>query len=198
MKKNTNKKNIRAHAAGFTLVEVLVAIAIFTVAITGVITITVSGGISINSAKNNLTANYLAQEGIELMRAKRDSYVISGSTYLQGWQDFTTDVASECSGPCDLDVASLDNLVPSSGRGFYSCAVFTDCNLSYTSDGFYVHGSGTSTIFNRELTIVSFTNSGTVPTELQVTSTVTWKEGYTTKSVSLNESLFDWYTPPPS
>ena len=170
MKKNTNKKNIRAHAAGFTLVEVLVAIAIFTVAITGVITVTVSGGISINSAKNNLTANYLAQEGIELMRAKRDSYVISGSTYLQGWQDFTTDVAS----------------------------VFTDCNLSYTSDGFYVHGSGTSTIFNRELTIVSFTNSGTVPTELQVTSTVTWKEGYTTKSVSLNESLFDWYTPPPS
>ena len=198
MQKNTNKKNIHARTAGFTLVEVLVAIAIFTLAITGVITATVGSGININSSKNTLTANYMAQEGIELMRAKRDSYVIAGSTYVQGWQDFTTDVASECSGPCDLDVGSLQNLTPTSGRGFYSCAVFSDCNLSYTSDGFYVHGSGTTTPFNRELTIVAFTNSGSVPTELQVTSTVTWKEGFITKSISLNESLFDWYTPPAS
>ena len=180
---------------GFTLIEVLVALTLFAFAITGVITTAVKSGININSAKNRLTANYLAQEGIELMRAKRDSYVLSSDTYIQGWQDFTADITANCTGPCDVDVNSLANLVSTTGAGFYSCIPQSVCDLKYSSDGFYIHGTGTATPFNRELTITPFTNSGgTFPNELETTSTITWKEGVTTQSLSMNESLFNWYT----
>jgi len=188
--KQNNKKE-----SGFTLIEVLVALTLFAFAITGVITIAVQNGINVNSAKNRLEANYLAQEGIELMRAKRDSYVLSGSSYLQGWQNFAADVTSACTGPCDVDVNSLANLVPTSGGGFYSCVPSSVCNLSYSTDGFYIHGTGASTPFNRELTITPFTSPGaSFPNELQITSTVTWNEGFTTQSLSMSESLFNWYT----
>ncbi|MEI6316195.1 MAG: prepilin-type N-terminal cleavage/methylation domain-containing protein [bacterium] len=188
-----NKKRI-SKEAGFTLTEVLVALTLFAFAITGVITAAVKSGININSAKNRLTANYLAQEGVELVRAKRDSYVLSSDTYVHGWQNFAADVTSSCTGPCDVDVNSLANLVPTSGGGFYSCVPQSVCNLSYSSDGFYIHGTGTSTPFNRELIITPFTSPGeTVPHELEITSTVTWQEGLSTQSLSMNESLFNWY-----
>ena len=195
---NKNKEVIskeRKNEKGFTLIEVLVALTLFAFAITGVITAAVKSGININSAKNRLTANYLAQEGIELMRAKRDSYVLSSDTFTHGWQDFSADVTSNCTGPCDVDVNSLANLVSTSGGGFYSCVPQTACNLNYSSDGFYIHGIGTLTPFNRELIVTPFVSSGeTFPHELEITSTVTWKEGLTTQSLSMNESLFNWYT----
>lgn len=192
-----NKINKRIiYSAGFSLVEVLIALSIFSIAVTGIITVSTQGGIGINADKNRLTANYLAQEGIELMRAKRDSYVLSGTTYLSGWQNFVTDVSAACEKSCDLDVNSLSNMVPSSGQNvFYSCVVASNCNLSYSTDGFYIHGTGSPTPFNRQLTFVVFNPSGGTPSEMEVTSTVYWKEGYITRSISMNESLFNWYTP---
>ncbi len=182
--------------SGFTLVEVLVAISLFSIAITGVITAASIGGANINSSKNRLIANYLAQEDIEIVRAKRDSYVLSNTTsYESGWQAFTIAVASGCPSVCDLDYNNLNDLVPSTGWGFFLDSSTTGAyNLNYNSDGFYTHGAGNSTPFNRTLTIHPVTPQGlTFPTELQITSTVAWKEGSTLKTLELNESLFDWY-----
>jgi len=66
---------------GFTLIEVVVAIFVLIVGVVGVFTaiqnITFSS--QINSSK--LTAAYLAQEGIELVRNKRDSNWLAGETW---------------------------------------------------------------------------------------------------------------------
>src|SRR3990167_10563893 len=71
---------------GFTLVETLVAISIFTVSILGLLSV-LSGGISDTSyAKKKIIASYLAQEGIEYIRNMRDNYVLYPSNGT--WNNF--------------------------------------------------------------------------------------------------------------
>lgn len=195
IKKILNNKNI---TAGFTLVEVLIATAIFSIAVTGIITVAVQGSMNINNAKNRLIANYLAQEGVEIFRAKRDSYVLSNPTsYLDGWNAFVASLSRNCTGPCDIDVGSISNLGPT-GHDFIPCGDNPSaCVFVYNPDGFYVHGTtGTVTPFTRELTIVPYSAPGSDSRiiELEITSTVTWMEGSSLQSSSVNESVFNWYT----
>ena len=200
--KKSEKKSSLSFVAGFTLVEVLIATAIFAIAITGIITVSVQGSMNVNSAKNRVTANYLAQEGIELVRANRDSYVLSDPTsYQDGWNAFVASLNEDCTGPCGIDVGALSNLGPS-GTGYISCVPGgggspAPCLLMYNSDGFYVYGtSGTPTPFTREITFTPYyaPSAPSQVVELEITSTVTWMEGSTMQSVALNESLFDWYS----
>jgi Tfp pilus assembly protein PilV len=81
MKKYTLQKN-----KGFTLVETLVAIAIFTMAILSMFAVFASSISSTNYAKSKITAEYLAQEGIEYARNLRDSAVLNDSA--TGWETF--------------------------------------------------------------------------------------------------------------
>ncbi len=68
--KSKNKKN------GFTLVETLVAVSIFTVSILGLLEVVSQGIASTNYAQMKIAATYLAQEGIECLRNTRDNYVL--------------------------------------------------------------------------------------------------------------------------
>ena len=192
-KTNTHKEK------GFTMVEVLVAVTLFSIAVAGVITAAVQGGININYAKMRLTANYLAQEGIELMRAKRDSYVIDNSTdFTSGWNAFATEALANCTsaGPCDIDVADTSTTIVggSAPLGLRYIPCVSGCQITYEGGsglGYFSHSSlGTPTQYTRRLTVVTFPLS---PDELQVTSTVTWQEGTSTQSVIVSESLFNWY-----
>jgi len=102
-----NKKN-RARPAklqrsgGFTLVETLVAIAIFTTSILALMSVLASGISNTNYAKKKITAAYLAQEGIEYVRNMRDTDILlKGST--DGWNSFMTKSAGGISYPVDPD-----------------------------------------------------------------------------------------------
>jgi prepilin-type N-terminal cleavage/methylation domain-containing protein len=193
-------KQYKKTERGFTMVEVLVAVTLFSIAVAGVITAAVQGGININYAKFRLTANYLAQEGIELMRAKRDSYVIDNSTDFEtGWNTFATEALSNCTlaGPCDIDVTDVSTPVVGGtaplGLRYVPCVA--GCSITYESGvsglGYYGHSSlGTPTPFTRRITVATFPSS---PNELEITSTVTWLEGTNTQSVTISESLFNWY-----
>ena len=66
--------------AGFTLIETLVAISIFVASVTVLLVVTGGGIKDVNSAQNKLTATYLAKEGVELIRAARDTYFMEETT----------------------------------------------------------------------------------------------------------------------
>ena len=59
---------------GFTLIETMVALAIFSVSVVSLIVMTSQGVANVSLAKNKLIASYLAQEGIEVVRNNRDSF----------------------------------------------------------------------------------------------------------------------------
>lgn len=76
---------------GFTLLETLVAVAIFTIAILALLAVLSNGIASTNYAKRKITATYLAQEGVEYVRNQRDGFIITNSDDPQvGWDDFVT------------------------------------------------------------------------------------------------------------
>src|SRR3990170_1749725 len=73
---------------GFTLIETLVALVIFTTSITVLISVTGSGVANTNYAKNKFIASYLAQEGVEMVRNIRDNAWLDPAG--GGWSKFIT------------------------------------------------------------------------------------------------------------
>ena len=208
MKTRTQPKlNIRDER-GFTIVEVLVSLIIFSIAVTGVITVAVRGGLNVDQAKLNLTATYLADEGIELARAMRDTAVVgSGETAAQeadGWTQFTTADGfglSRCTSdaPCDIDPTIGTTSCPGTADVF-ACTVPTTvgsslyCPLYVLATGGYtdIEPSGSPVLSPYSRQIIMSHNGAD---DVKVTVNVQYKEGTSTQTVTQTEDLFNWYQP---
>jgi prepilin-type N-terminal cleavage/methylation domain-containing protein len=193
---------------GFTIVEVLISLTIFSIAVAGVITVAAQGGLNVNAAKDKLTATYLADEGIELMRALRDTHVVaepSGSE-AAGWTAFIGDVSTRCTidAPCDIDATdssgsgtipfpSTSNVITCGGPGTF-CPLYYNSTVGSPDEGFYQDfvppGLLPVAKFSRSITI---SPSPTSSDEMVVTSSVTWKEGALQQTITQRESIFNWY-----
>jgi len=110
---------------GFTLVETLIAISIFSVSIVSMMSV-LGGGVSdINYAKSKMTAIYIAQEGIEYVRNQRDNYVLYNEN---GWEKFIESSPDiKCPDPSDTEILR-------------TCDINTDINneVKVSSDVFWV------------------------------------------------------------
>lgn len=85
----TPKFGVTPKGGGFTLVETLIALSIFTVSILGLMSILATGISNTGYAKRKVAAEYLAQEGIEYVRNLRDTTVLYDATSSQhGWDNF--------------------------------------------------------------------------------------------------------------
>lgn len=172
---------------GFTLIETLVAVAIFATAITGLIAITASGIANTNFVKNKFTAGYLAMEGAELIHNIRDTVSISNPS--GGWSAVLSEldycISSEF---CYVDPWTISTPVACPNEG---CPPMTytesSGHFSYDSiDGLDSFAS----IFTRSISIESIS-----PSEITVTSRVDWIQGTKTHSVSYEYNLSNWINP---
>jgi prepilin-type N-terminal cleavage/methylation domain-containing protein len=187
---------------GFTLVEVLVAISIFTVSILALMSVLTQGIIQTNYAKTKIIATYLAQEGIEYMRNMRDTFVLYTDplTGQTGWDAFNNKVAPPGNTICDQlnlngcfvgDLAAADYSNPS--KPMTTIAV-TACGgtcptLLYdgtTGKYSYVPG-GINSGYIRKIRVLKISAN-----ETKVFSTVYWKQSSGSYSVVFSESLFNW------
>lgn len=169
-----NKKN-----TGFTLVETLVAISIFTISLIGIMSVLADGIASTNYAKRKVIATYLAQEGIEYIRNIRDTKVLYGNG--DNWSQFKA-VLSECkngtSKACEIVQPPFN---------VKNC---TDCKL-YVKDGNYgVSGAGgEDSGFVRKVwrEIISEDE------EIKIFSQVSWMQGSGEQTITFSENLMNWY-----
>lgn len=136
-------KNLKTR--GFTLLETLVAVALLTTAVASAISIVSRSIQSATYARDQMTASFLASEGIELVRNLRDT---KAREMLEGlasenWLESLT--GSSCGGgsPCDIDPVDL-SIPGCSSDG---------CPLSLDGSGFYRPTSGTATKFSRKIVI---------------------------------------------
>ena len=83
LKNNPSKKF--STNTGFTLIEALVAISILMVAVVAPITIAQKGLSSAIYTKNQMIASYLAQDGIEYVKNKRDENILLNKTTPTDW-----------------------------------------------------------------------------------------------------------------
>lgn len=158
---------------GFTLVEALVAIAILITAVVGPISLIGDATHKLYYSRDRLIALNLAQEGIEVVRQKRDSNMLSAGIWDVGIGAGNYTISATSSAP----IGSTTETTPQ--------PVYMD------SYGFYTQNGGTATQFKR---IVNTTGGGATP-ELKASSTVTWATGGQSGTVTVSEYLFKWAVP---
>jgi prepilin-type N-terminal cleavage/methylation domain-containing protein len=183
--------------SGFSLVETLVAITILLIVITGPLTLVSNSARSTNFANDQVMANFLAQEGLELVQSVRDDLLIPKFAIpLPGgnaWNDFMS-TNSNCfnSSGCGLDQAieSIGTVRP------YNCSTISNCRLHFNTNAdqrsMYTHVAGldTETRYTRVITM-----DGAVTGQVKVVSTVTWRSDgqRAEQSVQTVTYLFDVY-----
>lgn len=161
---------------GFTLLETLVAIAILLIAVVEPMSI-IGGSLSqISTVRDQTLAVNLAQEGIEIVRQKRDSNM------LVCWGSFLPSCATWSNGLTGGDYI----IDPTAVNPIISCPC-GDTKIYLDGNNFYVQGSGvTATQFSRVVNITDIPLSA----EKIITSTVTWSVGGTLKTIQVQESIF--------
>ncbi len=182
----SKKLKLKSKNSGFTLIETLVAIFIFSFSILGIIVISSHGVGDVQYAKNRLIASYLAQEGIELTRNIRDTTVM-GNT---GWTDFVNLMIPTCQDGCSLDYTFWMN---GGTPPFTSCVSPIDCLVYYDDSpggkGYIQDSNFSATKFYRTLRAQDLSAD-----ELNIISEVSWTQGSSTTvySVKAEENLFNW------
>jgi prepilin-type N-terminal cleavage/methylation domain-containing protein len=182
---------------GFTLLEVIVALGIFSLGLSALMSVLAQGISSTDYAKNKIIASYLAEEGIEYIRNIRDDYVLYSPSGT-GWGLFTS---NGLLAPCQTTNGCYfnpDNLYSLPSSMAMTNITFTSCSspacpnsvLLYDSNtGKYNYTSGNNSGFTRfiQMTIIS-------SDEVKIFSTVSWTQSGISPnpSVSFTEDLFNW------
>lgn len=189
---------------GFTLIETLVAIAILTLSVAGPLLVASRALVSAQIAQEQLTASYLAQEGIEYVRMMRDdeylaAYQAGGSTVSStAWSNFVSGTGSasiaQCvSVACTLSPTSPPTAPPISGAlqscGGMGMSACSSLPLYVESNGLYtqIATGNTKTPYVRTIQATPLS-----ATEEKIVSTVLWVSHGQTYSVSIDDHLTSW------
>ncbi len=174
----------------FTLVEIMVTVAILLIGIVAALSAVTYGLRGGNDATNRVMATALASEGLELVRNIRDNNWINSRAFDTQLADGTyiiyyaspglaTSVQAAGVNPPPLDFDS------SSGLYGYNSAHWAGSTFP----------AGTPSRFTRTITILhqidSVANTASKPKYLHVTATVTWQD-HGTKQIKLDTHLYDW------
>lgn len=174
---HTTHKGFTDTRAGFTLIETLFAILIFTASIVSLMMLSGRSLASTAGSSDELTARYLAQEGIEVTRNVRDTnFVANAPDWLETIRDCTP-VA-----PCAVDYSSqFANLV--------SCG--SQCGLLYRDPATGTYGNSSSlpeqTTFSRN---IFWENGGN--NQALITSRVTWQQKTRKRTVEFKTIISKW------
>jgi len=172
---------------GFTIIEMLVSVFIFTVSLAALMYMSSRGLQSARQSQHKVTAEFLAVEGIEVVRNIRDKAFIAGS--VSAW-------ANVFKGPdfFDPDAGCYDNAQPcefnlnisGSDDFWYLQKCDNDCKLYLdATNDIYEYSGSTSELspYIRKIFINEISDK-----EVEVNVVVSWNGG----SVSYTNNMFLW------
>lgn len=183
----------QSKVSGFTLVEALVALSVFTISLLIMIWLSADNIINLNYAKNKLTATYLAVDGIEYMRNRRDSCIFF-TTDCSTWTGYKTKIFEKCKDQSCYFDSSLDY----TSDDFSTILVCENniCNNFRTDgDGIYNYDNGNLSRFKRDVSVEEIEE---YPDQIKIISTVYWTTYNNTHSVSFTDYLRNWAEPEPA
>ncbi len=198
---------------GYSLVEVLVSIAVLLLALVGPMTIAAKGIQSAIFSKEQTTAMFLAQEGVEMVIALRNQFALLdiGGVPNTAWDDWvdgssaTADVLNRCESAngCSLYFSSSQGNIYSISCPAAGCPInYSDSAMSPSGHTptptaryhYLAAGSGSgNTPFRRRVTVEAVDDAS--GKYLEVTSTVTWASNLfgSSRSVTLTSIVYNLY-----
>jgi prepilin-type N-terminal cleavage/methylation domain-containing protein len=178
--KNIYFKKVNKLNRGFTLLEVLVAISIFTVSILGLLVILSKSINDTGYAKKKMIAAYLTQEGIEYIRNMRDTYVLYQEVPGNSWDGFKAKLAScNSSNGCRFDTVFPHDV--------FVCNNPNDCKLYINNGGYDTNSGGTDSGFIRKIWMTTINAD-----EVIIFSDVSWTQNSGNYHITFSEDLFNW------
>jgi Tfp pilus assembly protein PilV len=168
--------------SGFTLIETLFSILIFSAALISLLAISSKGISATNEVKNETMAYYLAQEGLEVVRNIRDNNFLAIQSGGSGaWTDGFLNNPDCSTTPCHVvyTAGSVPTLAQNSGQL---------SNEIYFNAGQYANTGTEDTGFSRDITVAV----GAGQDEYIITSTVNWQAKAIKKTVTLQTFLKKW------
>ena len=184
---------------GFSLVEVLVAVALLMMALVAPLTIAARGIQAGFYARNKTIAQFLAQEGIEAFVAARNDQVITalhtGGTYSWSWPPQCTSSAG-----CNIMFSDNTGTATAVNSAVQCNTPNVDCRMYFNQaaprDKYVLpSGGGTKTPFWRVIKLTPHTNANG-DTYYDVTATVDWQSpifASGNQSVTLHSELYHLY-----
>ena len=179
---------------GFTLLEMIVAIFIMSVAFTAIITVMSASIYSSKYARDEITENYLAQEVIDYVRNDRDTTAFQGGDWALFLMHYgmMPGVPSGCftSTGCTVDVfdsnfsTSVVACLPSPAK----CPTLR-YDENATNGSYYNYASGGVATNFRRTVYMGNSNSGD---ELDILVKIEWQNGKLPRSQVLKSSLLKW------
>ena len=168
---------------GFTIIELIISIFILSIAIIGVFSALSVITILTSDTADRLTATYLAQEGMEIVRNIRDTNWINmdsaaNGTIAYSWTDGLTGYSAVQ--PKNCEDTDKSNCYADYTSTFLSTGGGDGNYLKINQNGFYNYASGTSTKFERKFIVDSVTDiDGSAPPNkpyhiIKVKAEVSW------------------------
>ncbi len=187
------KSKIKNFQKGFTLIEALVAISILMIAIASPLTLAQKGISTAELSRDQMTASFLAQDGMEAIKNMRDQTALNSSTSLNNWLTGFDNCRclndSSCSAftqYCSIDT-TLPNLSISSSH-------INPLKITYSNGAFLKYDlSGASTsIFSRFVNIATTT----MPGEAVIRVRVQWTSQSGIQNVDLKDFIYNYSNNP--
>lgn len=164
---------------GFTIIELIISLAVVSFGIVAVYGVFFPAITQTYNVSSRLTAVYLAQEGLEIVRNVRDNNFIAGNIWSAGLLNCNLG----CQGTYKTGTATQepeDQLVPFDPNQY----------LTLNADGFYSYsGTGTVTPFLRKITITQELGTDI----LKVASEVSWLFNGQSYHFQTDEYIYNWY-----
>lgn len=189
---------------GFTVLETLFAIVIFSLALTSLLAVSGQGVIAVSGAREEMIASYLNQEAIEAIRWYRDNKKTSTTPAPSFPATYIPDLQNKClsSSPgsggtlvyfCDITIPVSGGVPTFSacGGGAGGTGPFSSCKFMYENNGVFTSGvstGATATVFKRGTTIYLDLATSTA----RVLSRVTWTSKGINRVHELQVTLKDW------
>jgi len=171
-----------------TIIETLVAISILLIALAGPLTISANGLESSLYGRDQITASYLAQEGIEYVRNVRDTDTLTGAS------SWVSNLAPCISSNGSMQYCNINTYIgdPTSAIRLCSGQVCPPLLLDSNTD-LYQYTAGVASKFTRTITLVPvMKDSSGNWIEYDVISKVVWTSPLPNNVVTLSEDIYNW------
>lgn len=183
------------HRNGFTLIETIISITIFAIAIIGPMTLSANSIKASKDSRIHLEAIHLAEEGVEIIHNLRDNASAQDtSADRSGWTAWMNTISTPCNTGCVVDATShgpgdvWGNLVVTTGGG-------TNDKIKYDdSTGLYSQGPGSGFLpdssFRRRITTTAVNARQT-----RITSVVSYTSTYggAMRYATATDDIYNWY-----
>jgi len=180
--------NEKSKQHGFTLIELLITISVITVGIIGTFTAVQQGVSVVDYSRSRLTAAFLAQEGVEIIKNIRDTNLLEGRLGTVVWNEGIDPGDS----PEEYEVVYSD--VDTAGVNLGSSACSPNCDFSNlrflkkTDNVLYNYITGDDTRYKRKIRIEKISDE-----HLRLTIVVYWTTKKGNDEFQLIQEMYKWW-----